>query len=568
MPTNKTGATNNAPRVGALSEPDPITPTTESVSNSSVTENAKFLGTHHTQVVQSEEKTDHLEQSPAYKREKRVKVAQVFRDATIERIKKHSKPFTPSGTRVIKSPTHMTTSWQQNLDKLVAEVEVSLADHLSGEKELTESDCFAINKDLDEKLEKLAGDKLAKHLVKAVRNNRKIQAETRVKDGTSWSADSKLEGINKRAWQNLRTLEEMVIFPSSVNTWDLMTPDEKELFGQISKTNFYLTHSTQQDLTKKVNDKGDSIKGDTMVLRSREDLVKKKILPSVAQDNTASADIERFKTDDFTFFSIEAGDHLQKANSRFGGRIYRIPAAEIGHIEGLMLTHDLIHSPSFAQSKRELLDLPGINDIADTPIETFNPDGSVDSGPTSSVYPTKALSRALACLAITRVRNLNAEQQQHIFALGKSSDGINSIVNGFLRPQILLPKVFFTSNFEEIDLSVVRSASELHKELNKLDPADGDYDEKLGRVYLEVMNRIPSTTEILPLDPSEGPLLSSLEKHMGKVGERNIAKLYVNHINRILYTEGSAIAKSRMSALLRSSSLSEGLKKNIADLFV
>ena len=152
-----------------------------------------------------------------------------------------------------------------------------------------------------------------------------------------------------------------------------LAENEIQLLKNIIDAELYLTHATQQDLQANVqvqvgaklgevilgpDDKpvplldnvGNTIKKDALALSSRKKLVAESKLPQKASRNTALMDIKAFATDDYTFFSLEAGDRLQKVASRFGsgtgGKVYRFKLDdEVSLNGGVLLTHDALFSP-------------------------------------------------------------------------------------------------------------------------------------------------------------------------------------------------------------------------------
>lgn len=419
-------------------------------------------------------------------------------------------------------------------------------------------------------------DKLFNRKFAPLRANR---ASEHAKLGEAWSPSTKSDGLLKTAEKNYIDLKDRVLQKKDANpnsdvtqkigrgqiTFNL-TGDERLLLENIVNANFYLTHSTRQDLQSNVQVQihaksgqilkdqagqpeplldGDAkpVKKETFTVSSRKRLVAQNKLPAEAEDNTTKADIEAFSTVGYSFFSLEAGDHLQKLSSRFGkggdGRIYRIKVDDDIPLKGgVLLTHDIIYGPKTIYSADQLFDLPGIksNQKLFEANQSFSPD--------EFAYPADKLKLAIGLLLVEKVRQLNPDQQNKILDLTKSDSGVNSIINGMFRPQILIPETFSKSDFAVTELEDSRTLSEIKAELvkakNDLDAdnsinSQGHYKEAVNDLYVRAKGIIASEKKAAFDQDEERDLLFELENHLAVIPQRDIEVLWVKHIKRAVF---------------------------------
>jgi hypothetical protein len=361
-----------------------------------------------------------------------------------------------------------------------------------------------------------------------------------------------------------------------------LAENELQLLKNIFDAELYLTHATQQDLQANVqvqvgakfgevilgpdkkpapllDNAGNTIKKDALALSSRKKLVAESKLPAQASDNTQQTDLEAFATDDYTFFSLEAGDRLQKVSSRFGngagGRVYRFKLDdEVPLNGGVLLTHDIVYGPKTIYSADQLFDLPGIK--GDPKLVATLP--SLD--PDAYAYPADKLKLTLGLLVVEKIRKLSPEQQSKIHALSQSASGMNSILNGLFRAQILIPEYFSASKFKVTELNVPRNLPDIKDGLQKAKTdllagvvasqpnAATQYQEAVDTFYVQIKERIPpdSTSTVSTPPPfnqdDEREVILELENHLTAIPVRDVEMLWVNYIKRFMSDNPPAVS--------------------------
>ncbi|MTC14598.1 DUF4116 domain-containing protein, partial [Providencia alcalifaciens] len=158
---------------------------------------------------------------------------------------------------------------------------------------------------------------------------------------------------------------------------------------------------------------------------------------------------------DFVFFSLEPGDKIQKCGSRFGDTLYRInfdttPFSQVswGSLQDQVLNQTGAYVdkylPSLSDDAYEILSSKEIENA-----KTMFYGGNIKVG--------------LGLSLLQLLRTLPEDDRQDLLSI-RSVDGVNRLINGIYRPEIKVPRHFFSKSVEAVFLCGNRqilSASEL-----------------------------------------------------------------------------------------------------------
>ena len=167
-----------------------------------------------------------------------------------------------------------------------------------------------------------------------------------------------------------------------------------------------------------------------LTLQSRKQLQKNKI--TFDKNNTELLDIESFATNDFVFFSLEAGEKNQKEKSRFGEHRYRTV------LEPMHEYHDVAHL--------ELTDLAQIDQRPVTNPPAWVAHGDKDlffrSAESNTILPSIFMGmdmiEGLALSIVNELQPFSGDTKEAVFELQRSGQS-DVVMNSLFRPQILIP---------------------------------------------------------------------------------------------------------------------------------
>jgi hypothetical protein len=202
-----------------------------------------------------------------------------------------------------------------------------------------------------------------------------------------------------------------------------LTATEAHFYRQALFSRFFATHSTTAQVTD--ND-------GQAALFSRRKMVRGGMQFNAA--NTPSPDLDALATDDFVFFSLEAGDAPQKASSRFGDTMLRFS----------------MENPAFSQiSWMNLVDfaIPGTRHL-----EQWIP--GLTAAEYESIHHSRGYGRdkmffgedmlnGLILSVIKDCRDHIDIGRRKVILSPERGPSLNRLINGLFRPQILVPRQFF-----------------------------------------------------------------------------------------------------------------------------
>jgi hypothetical protein len=261
-----------------------------------------------------------------------------------------------------------------------------------------------------------ARDEAARLVTAAFRRRMAKEAyDHMIQDGRLWG-NFRQERLTMRALskQNISALRR-ALHP--------LTATEAHFYQQALRSRFVATHSTSAQVTDADGQ---------AALFSRRRLVRDGA--EFNQANTPPSDLSALATDDFVFFSLEAGDEPQKASSRFGDTMLRFG----------------MEHPAFSEvSWMNLVDfaIPGTQHL-----EQWVPGLTAEEY--ESIYSSRRYGRdkmffgedminGLILSVIKDCRDhIDAERRDMLLSLERGPS-LNRLINGLFRPQILVPRQFF-----------------------------------------------------------------------------------------------------------------------------
>ncbi|CAG9411211.1 hypothetical protein NVI2019_OHEONHNH_00728 [Providencia alcalifaciens] len=223
-----------------------------------------------------------------------------------------------------------------------------------------------------------------------------------------------------------------------------LVQEEIGFLDNLLQMPFTATHASDANI---VNEKG------ILSLFSRKKLEQRGM--EFDESHSGKEDINRLSNDDFVFFSLEPGDKIQKCGSRFGHTLYRInfdttPFSQVswGSLQDQVLNHT-------GGSVEKYLE--GLSD------EAYEILTSRFIGNEKSMFCGENIKVGLGLSLLRLLRELPQEDRLTLLA-SRSVTEVNRVVNGIYRPEIKVPKHFFSKSVEAVFLcgnGQVLSASEL-----------------------------------------------------------------------------------------------------------
>lgn len=264
-------------------------------------------------------------------------------------------------------------------------------------------------------------------LVRLFRNKIAKISYAHLSTGKKWKedrADPTMSGIRALSRANKQKLYTSLAFPA-------LTHEEKEFLHKFLAVSFFATHATR------VN----SPLGSTLELFSRQKLITRN--KSFNTSNSPPEDIALLGNDDFVFFSLEVGAAPKKTDSRFGDVCYRVNFRHSIFVDYSWLS---LVEMRFAQTPevcRHLMLPP--EDLKILSRRKLFPS-------TNIVFFGKDMIIGIALSILKDARLLSKDGQRRILSM-LSEDDLNKIVNGFYRPEIKVPRHFFSRDYERVTLS-------------------------------------------------------------------------------------------------------------------
>ncbi|ELL0227409.1 DUF4116 domain-containing protein [Salmonella enterica] len=241
--------------------------------------------------------------------------------------------------------------------------------------------------------------------------------------GTSWKDISEkyqekgLELMRRISKENISNLR---------NELKSLDNDEKSFLDSILTVKLRATHASDANL---VNE------NDILGIYSRKLLIKKNI--PFTEVNSTRKDIKCLSNDDFVFFSLEPGEDFKKPSSRFGSSIYSIdinkPVFE--QVSCISLYDQVTKEPPDPKKY-----IHGISREAARILQKKDPSIC------DFMFSGKEMRTGLGLYLLKRIRNIPHSDRQKILSM-KSEHELNSVINGILRPEIKVPKYFFSKEY-------------------------------------------------------------------------------------------------------------------------
>jgi hypothetical protein len=202
-----------------------------------------------------------------------------------------------------------------------------------------------------------------------------------------------------------------------------LTAAEAHFYQQALRSRFFATHSTSAQVT---DDDGQA------VLFSRRKLVRGGM--QFNQANTPPPDLDALATDDFVFFSLEAGDEPQKSSSRFGDTMLRFGMDHPAFSEIAWMNLVDFAIPGTSHLERWI---PGL-----TAEEYESIDHSRRYGRDKMFFGEDMLN-GLILSVIKDCRDHIDPERRDLILSPESGPSLNRLINGLFRPQIMVPRQFF-----------------------------------------------------------------------------------------------------------------------------
>jgi hypothetical protein len=234
--------------------------------------------------------------------------------------------------------------------------------------------------------------------------------------------------------ENMQTLKSQVNLQSLKNF-------ERDFVKSVIDEPLYLTHSTPTDSNVKRPD-------GTVGLLSRQALLQRGA--EFNTENTSQQDIDMLANDDHVFFSLEAGDQPQKDSSRFGDKMFRFKFDQPKILQNatLHLVDPLTAIPPSAESRFPAIEDHENEDIAAEVIDNLN-SRAYTPGEATFHGPHMKLGLALSIIETCRA-NMPEELSKEIL----QGESLNNVINGLLRPTVMVPKHFFDKPTDEADILI------------------------------------------------------------------------------------------------------------------
>lgn len=264
---------------------------------------------------------------------------------------------------------------------------------------------------------------------------------------------------------------------------------EKMLLRKILESDFFATHATNANIVK---DGHASLFSSKMLEEKNIKFERGHAAVVCKEEGGAETDIDRFGHDDFVFFALEAGSLPKKATSRFGSTVHRFNFDQASFDEAWMSLGDMgneLHVPDLSK-------YVNVSKIDAQALQKRKVAGL------ANVYYGPQMLHGLALSIIRDCRKLSSAEDQNRILESQTEPEINGVVNGFFRPEIKVPRHFFS---EKASFSI-RSMREGIEEIRSLPSAQGA--KKLANLVQHIKHLEPSDrgNSFQMLLDSTGPL--------------------------------------------------------------
>ncbi|CDH30746.1 hypothetical protein XBI1_1050007 [Xenorhabdus bovienii str. Intermedium] len=264
-------------------------------------------------------------------------------------------------------------------------------------------------------------------------------------NGTIWKKDGEdgngIEDFNSMEYISQKNMGELK------NNLGKLNDEEINFLKNIKSIKFSALHATTAEL-------------DNGVILSRKTLKNKNL--DFNEENTQIWDLEFVATDDFVFFSLEAGDSVQKKDSRFGNYAYLTEINDKSDnffSKGFIALHDPAAPMSGAGAYEDYIErkFPSLNKatytelghsiVKDKGYQVYNSSHLIgDNG--------EELKNFLGLRLIKDIRSINnAKDRASFLSMGDAKD-IGRLINTFYRPQLLIPsRVNLRGNYKKTTIT-------------------------------------------------------------------------------------------------------------------
>ncbi|HCC0888482.1 TPA: DUF4116 domain-containing protein [Salmonella enterica] len=204
--------------------------------------------------------------------------------------------------------------------------------------------------------------------------------------------------------------------------------EEKAFLETILTIKLRATHVSNANLINKNNILG---------IYSRRLLIEKEIpFPKSHSDD----DSHILANEDFVFFSLEPGEEPKKASSRFGFKLHSFDLNQpvFEQVSSINL-YDQINEQRPDPKKH-------IDGLSEEATETLR---KKESSVYNFMFFGKDLRAGLGLYLLKRIRAIPQRDRQKILAM-KGEHELNRVINGILRPEIKVPKYFFSKEYTSV----------------------------------------------------------------------------------------------------------------------
>ncbi len=240
-----------------------------------------------------------------------------------------------------------------------------------------------------------------------------------VETGSLWK-DHGLEGqadIKVISKNNIRGLYQSL---------GVLSQDESDFLSRFLESKMFATHTTSAPVE---NEKG------IVSLFSREKLIDRGILFNTK--NSPEEDISILGNDDFVFFSLEVGETPKKPSSRFGGEMFRFDFSKPSFTDASWLS---LAEMRFSSTPHLSRHVQGLTD------EEYGKLSKRELPRFGSVFHGTDMKTGIALSLIKDFRNNLSDASRGKLLTWSTDDELNRLVNGMYRPEIKVPRHFFSDD--------------------------------------------------------------------------------------------------------------------------
>ncbi|MCY0924482.1 MULTISPECIES: hypothetical protein [unclassified Streptomyces] len=264
-------------------------------------------------------------------------------------------------------------------------------------------------------------DELARRLVRKMREKGGQKAYAHMYDaGILWQAKNPGEDLNVKnlSRRNIERLQRSL---------QPLREEELEFYRTFLAAEFFATHTTSGPVLNEEKN--------LLNLFSRQKLIERGVKFNIA--NSPQEDIEWLGNDDYVFFSLEVGKEPKKPSSRFGGRTFRFDFARPEFTDAGWVS---LVEMRFAGTPKLQGHIPGLPD------EDYGAVSRRELDRFGIVFYGGDMIRGLGLSILERIRGMSDKSQEAMLTM-RDDAGLNKLVNGLFRPEIKVPRHFFSENF-------------------------------------------------------------------------------------------------------------------------